>query len=1343
MRKKNLLGLLKGNHVGKAKGGMAMPTNLLATTKFEANFSRSLFVFCLLCLFQLLLCLSAATLIAQTQQPFLTKPITLSWQPQPLEIPLNDGTTRQVLSFGGANFDLPLHPFPIFSQKTALPSDGQLTAKVRNLEYELLTLPDNMASYADNFIKNDIVLQAKITYDRKKPYSFVSFLPIRRNPQTGQYEKLVRFDLEYSLQPQAASALQKGNRTYAEQSVLAQGSWYKFKLQETGIYKIDRQFLQNLGLSGSIYINNVRIHGNGGGMLPELAGTLKFDDLVENPVQVTDNNNNGLFDDDDYLLFYGQGPNAWSYNNTTKIFEYQVNSYTTHNFYFLSTDAGTSQKIQLQTEPEPGPTVAVYTFDDYSAHEYEKTNPNNGGRKFYGEEFGIIPTQNFSFNFPNIVPTYKPRITASLMARSIGAGSSFTLHVNDQNLFTQYLNSVEGSYTSDYGVEAVRMDSISIGEETATINVSLTYNAPNASAAGWLDYLTVNVKRQLIFEGGQLKFRRAQNAGNGYIEQYIIGNLLPDNASVWDVTQPNTVKAMKLNYNVAEGSSNFYAEAGQVREYIAFDGTNYLSPEAVGRVDNQNLHALEFPDYIIITHANFLSQAEQLADFHRQNSNLTVKVVTTEQVYNEFASGAPDISAIRDYVKMYYDRAGLDEDLMPDYLLLFGDASYDYKNIEVKEENNSNFVPVYEYSSSLDTNGSFCTDDYFGALDDLDGDQMSDRGTLIDVAIGRLPTKTADEAQGLVDKIRRYASTSSLGDWRNRVTVIGDDEDSNTHLKSAEKYANYIGSNYPRINVDKIYLDAYQQVATAGGNSYPDVNRAIDKAIFNGAVLIDYAGHGGERAWAHETILSLPQIKAWDNTDKLPVFITATCSFGRYDNPDLTSGGEEIVLKSDGGAIAAFTTNRLVYAAYNERLNLAVLEYMFLTDNEGAGLPMGEIMRLGKNEADTASSSQAVNNRKFALLGDPALRLALPRYSITTSTLNTQPLATADTLKAMAQITITGEVKDRNGNLMTDFNGIVYPTVYDKIITLSTRVNDPPENGVGGSSKIDFTARKNIIFKGKASVTGGQFSFTFIVPRDIMYQIGPGRISYYAENGSTDAQGYSEQIMVGGVSDNAGNDTEGPKVSVYMNDENFVFGGTTNETPVLFIKLEDLSGINTIGNSIGHDLMAILDNDDNQPYNLNAYYETETDNYKKGSLRYPLSKLAVGPHNVSIKAWDVFNNSGTGYTEFIVAESADLALRHVLNYPNPFTDYTDFWFEHNQAGQTLDITIQVMSLSGRIVKTINRQITSDGFRVNNITWDGLDDFGNKIGRGTYVYTLKVETPTGQTAHKVEKLVILK
>jgi len=686
---------------------------------------------------------------------------------------------------------------------------------------------------------------------------------------------------------------------------------------------------------------------------------------------------------------------------------------------------------------------------------------------------------------------------------------------------------------------------------------------------------------------------------------------------------------------------------------------------------------------------------------------------------------------------MFYDRAGSNIDQMPQHLLLLGDASYDYRNIEYNAGNNQNFVPTYESMESFNATDSYCSDDYFGVLDDTEGADMNQKNQFLDVGIGRLPVTTTEEAEQVVDKILSYYSSASLGEWRNNLTFIADDEDSNIHLGDAETHTNALEAAYPAYNIDKIYLDAYQQVSTAGGNLYPDVNTAINNKIFSGTLVMNYVGHGGEAGWAHERILKIDDIQSWTNTDKLPLFITATCSFSRYDNPEKVSAGELLMVKPNGGAIALMTTVRLVYASANEKLNTAFLNRLFETEN-GQPLALGEVARLSKNDADLLTSS--VNNRKFVLLGDPSLQLNYPKYRAAVTAVNNQPLAAnADTIKALAQVTVAGQIQLPDGSPYTSFNGTIYPVVYDKSVTVQTLANDP------NSPPASFQLRRNIVFKGKATVTSGQFSFTFITPKDIAYQYGSGRISLYADDGvNTDAQGYTEEVIIGGVDETAPQDNNGPDVQIFMNDEKFVFGGTTNANPTLLVKLADQSGVNTVGNGIGHDISAILNDDTKNSIMLNQYYKAALDSFQKGEVRYPLANLPDGQHTIEVKAWDTHNNSGKGYTEFVVAPSASLALSHVLNYPNPFTTNTAFWFEHNRPNDQLLVTVQIFTISGRVVKTIQQPVSATGFRVDDIFWDGRDDFGNKIGRGTYVYKLTVRSLTDNSvAHEMQKLVLLR
>jgi hypothetical protein len=501
-----------------------------------------------------------------------------------------------------------------------------------------------------------------------------------------------------------------------------------------------------------------------------------------------------------------------------------------------------------------------------------------------------------------------------------------------------------------------------------------------------------------------------------------------------------------------------------------------------------------------------------------------------------------------------------------------------------------------------------------------------------------------------------------------------------------------------------------------------------------GALVINYTGHGGETGWTAERILDNAMITSWKNKRKLPLFITATCEFSRYDDPGRTSAGELVLINSEAGGVALMTTTRLVYASQNGVLNSVMISNLFNPIN-GQQPTLGDVYVRVKNDASVMAGG--INPRNFTLLGDPAIMLAVPRYDVVTTSINGNiPVADADTLSALMKVTITGEVQS-NGQTLSNFNGIVYPTVYDKEENVSTLANDP------SSPIINFSLRKNIIYRGKASVTAGSFSYTFIVPRDIAYNIGRGRLSYYAHNGSEDAAGNYDSLMVGGSSSSAINDVTGPEIKLYLNDERFVFGGTTNESPKIVALVSDSNGVNTVGNGIGHDITATIDNDPNKIYVLNDYYESELDDYQKGKIVFPLQSLPEGRHTLKLKLWDIYNNSSEAYTEFIVAASASLALSRVLNYPNPFTSRTSFMFEHNRPCSNLDVQIQVYTVSGRLIKTINRTIACEGYRSDDIDWDGRDDFGDPLGRGVYVYRLKIKDNEGLTAEKFEKLVILK
>ena len=706
-------------------------------------------------------------------------------------------------------------------------------------------------------------------------------------------------------------------------------------------------------------------------------------------------------------------------------------------------------------------------------------------------------------------------------------------------------------------------------------------------------------------------------------------------------------------------------------------------------------------------------------------------VVTTDQVYNEFSSGSPDPTAIRDFVKMYYDKFKNIPSDKPKYLLLFGDASYDYKD---RLLNNTNFVPAYQNNISLDILSTYTTDDFFGFLDDKEDINSASLINYLDIGIGRVPAKNPGEATNFVDKVVAYFNPLSFGPWRNNLTFIADDEDQNLHLQDMEIVTNTVSTAAAVFDKQKIYLDAYRQESGSGGSSYPLVNQAINNQVLNGTLIWNFAGHGGPRRLAEETILDQDIVNSWKNANRLPLFITATCDFAPFDNPLIHSLGENILVRPKTGAIALMTTTRVVFAFSNRIMNNNYLQIALQADANGRYRSLGDAVKDAKNYT-YQTSSDITNNRKFTLLGDPAVTLAYPVLKTQPVKINGIPVATTDTLSAAEKITIEGEVRDVQGNLLTGFNGNVYPTVFDKPQNVNTLGNDAT------SPPTSFSAQTNILFKGKASVTGGKFSFSFKVPKDINYQFGNGKLSLYAENGISDGNGYFTGFIVGGSGGDIDNDKEGPVIKPFLNDEKFVNGGISNETPVLIVKLTDSSGINTSGTGIGHDLVATLDDDENQFFILNDFFQGELNSYQQGRVSFQLPELEPGPHRLKVKAWDVLNNSSEAILEFIVENDEELQLSHVLNYPNPFTTRTQFWFEHNKPGLDLQVRIQIFTVTGRVIKTFQKTINTVGNRSSELEWDGRDEYGDKVGKGVYLYKLSVTAPNKLRKEKIEKLVL--
>lgn len=1150
-------------------------------------------------------------------------------------------------------------------------------------------------------------------------------LPIRRKAD-GTYEKLISYSLKINKKNISNSSVSPA-RTYNSSSVLADGAFYKFIIPQNGIFKIDKDFLESLGINvNSVNPKNLRVYGNTGGLLPQSNAVPIIDDLTSIPLFVS-GAEDGKFDKNDYALFYGRGASQWKPANSSTRFDFQEHFYDKENFYFLTFDKGPSTGMQLADFSNSSATKTITQFNDFLNHEVDKFNEVKkdvkSGREWYGEELSFQTTQSFDFNFPNRVNT--PIIIRSAVLGRASSSSTFDVKINGQQAYQHSTGSVDYNYLEDFGRISGKTEEVTTTGNN--IQVSITFNKPNNSAQAWLDYIEVNALRELVFTGNQLHFRSLESIGPNEISKFQIRNI--SNPTVWDVTNP--VNPTKIQGTQNGTTFEFNYPTNELKEFVAYQGNDFSKPSPAGRISNQNLHGMPQVDMVIVTHANFLSQAKELAAHKRAFDNLRVSVATTDEVFNEFSSGMRDVSAIRNFMKMFYDRAQGNQAEMPKYLLLFGDGSYDNKN---RILGNTNFVPTYQSVNSLKPTSSYVSDDYFGLLDDDEGDWEVSAAGGLDISIGRLPVTTSAQASMLVQKIKSYTQAKSFGDWRNKLTLIADDEDNNLHLRQVEELADTIKNKNGTINIEKIYLDAYKQESTPGGSRYPEVTRAINQSIQKGTLILNYTGHGGEVGLAHERILGVEDINSWSNADKLAMIFTATCSFSRFDDPERTSAGELALLNPNGGAIALFTTVRLVYAGENFRLNKAF--YEALLDEDLPEVPtLGDLFMFTKNKIGLS-----VNSRNFTLLGDPSLQISFPKLKVETTTINGKPISsTQDTLKALSFATLKGVVKNRNNQKATDFNGILDITIFDKKTEATTLGNDSK------SYSQKFEVLRSTIYKGKATVTNGDFQVEFLVPKDISYVPGNARISYYVYNEETDGGGSFEDFAVGGASDTLFEDSQGPDLNLFMNDEKFVFGGIVNDEPLLLVNLKDLSGINTSGNGIGHDLIGTLYKDgiEIDRYVLNEFYEGALDSYSSGQVTFPLPKLEDGEYSISVKAWDGVNNSAEGSTTFKVIPSNQFVIDKVFNYPNPFTTNTSFQFEHNRPGTNLDIQIQIFSMSGRLIKVLEQNIYSTGSRVSDLNWNGLDDFGDQIGKGVYVYRVMVRTPNGLTAEKFEKLVTLR
>jgi len=1224
--------------------------------------------------------------------------------------------------------------FYVAQWKESLTIDER-SAKIVNIKYGDIDRGD-LKDLAISLIPKNLQFSIKSSTARGKKSGYVQLSPILQ--VNGQFKRILSFDVAYTTGTERDFGKKniQNNALAISNSVLSTGEWFRFYVNKTGIHAITPDFLTSLGMNlPNIDPNTIKIYGNGGQTLPLLNSENTEFDLRENPV-VLIGGADGQFSGDDAILFYGESTLGFNPENDS-----HINVYSDRSYYYVTYGGASSKRVTSMTAPSGVSTLQINTFNSSQYVEEDLYSLARSGRQWYGNKFDIETNKNFSFQFPNIDSSQPVAVIVKAAAQGSTAS---VMDVLVNNTFQTTLDFPPSSYPR-LAREAVFQEDILI--DGSVISVSLNYNQNgNPTNAGYLNYIRIEAVSKLIGTGKQMPFQYDAAAIESGVGEYVINNASEIDA-VWDVTTPASISSISNTTNL--DTFSFKANLGVLKKYVAVVSSDYYAPlaEESTRVSNQNLKGTVFNtaqgdfadiDYLILTNTTLMTAANRLADFHRAKNNMNVKVVSLDMIYTEFSSGKQDISAIRNFVRYVYENASAPENRLK-YLCLFGDGSVDYKD---RISGNNNSVPLYQTLESLSLSSSFATDDFFVMMDPDEG--TINGGGKLDIATGRILADTPTLANAMVDKIVGYQAKDAFGSWRNTHLYIADDVDEyweKVIQSGLDELANLVDGLVPTSNIKKIYADAFIQETITGGNRYPKVNDALLNTIDSGVLVVNYFGHGGVSGWASESIYDKQSGTELLNKDKYPLFITVTCDFTKFDNPEVKTAGEFTFWNPDGGAVSMITTTRQITVQSGININSTLSGYLFPENEEY--LSIAEALAQAKNDISGLST------RVVFMIGDPAMRLAIPKRAVQLTKINDVAItaATVDTLKALGRVKFSGEVL-KSGVVDTGYNGVLSTTIYDKKISKTTLANDQTTEDPGGEGaivKLTFEELGGVIFKGKASVKEGKFDFEFVVPKDVLIPVGTGRVSFYAEkdDAEEDQSGRDETILIGGINENAPEDAMGPEVKLFLNDENFVSGGVVNNSPVLIAKLQDENGINT-SSGIGHDILAVIDGDETNPIVLNDFYETDLDDFTKGSLSFKLRDLEPGSHTLTLRAWDVYNNSTTRELQFIILEDEVFKIENVLNYPNPFVSYTEFWFNHNNPVEAiLDVQIQVFTVTGKVIWTTSKTVSGKRSYQNEMVWDGRDDFGDRVGKGVYVYKISVKsTLTNKTVEKIEKLVVL-
>ena len=1244
--------------------------------------------------------------------------------------------TKLVIGFDGAVYPTS-KGIPYFYSRKTLKLGESLKAEIKNPVYIEVSEQEMQLLKDESFPKDAI---AKI-FDFVEGQSVnVDIQCVPFVSRDGKLMKLKSFDLVINrISNSSAQDTPNLSRQQAKKvanpttsSVLANGKFVKIKVANTGVYKLTYETLTKMGVNPA----SVRIFGYGGNPLDQNIANNNIDDLPEVSIYEY-KGSDGVFNAGDYVLFYAKGPVKRYFSTIDTIFKHVNNTYSKYGYYYVTSDAGVGKKIANKSVASSGklPLDTIKRFLDYQIHEndIQSVIPEGSGKEFYGERLKANTLFSIPFSFPNVIDTKDATVNSDLAINS--QAESYVKYYVD-GVQNHNINVFAISIANDnYDFARRGLAYYTFLPKSESFNLGINYSTAFANPQAYLNFVEINAYRQLKMTGVVMPFQCVEYLNNGGFGNYFLSNV-NSNHQIWDVTDGVNVKSLST---VLKGSElNFVDGDSDYTEYLAIDPTaasSFAEPEQVETTPNQNLHALSPSTFVIITHPLFLTQAEQLAKAHRDIDKMSVTVVTTEQIYNEFSSGTPDATAYRMFLRMLYDKASTDIKNQPKYLLLFGKGVYD--NRKLVSNSGSNLILTYQGDASLSASNSYVSDDYFGMLSDNEGTDDDIRGTM-EIGVGRFPVISVQQATDVVNKTIAYMKNEQLGSWKNQFCFVADDyqKDLEYEFKDhADAIAESYRTQYPSTQVNKIHLDAFQLQKTASGGTYPMANTKLNNLLNSGMMMLNYTGHAGPNGWATERIMSSENIKQMTNK-RLPIWMVAGCDFSMFDH-DIESGGESVVLNPLGGGIGSLACARLAWEAPNFAMNKLFCDKL-IKNVAGENPRIGEVVRSMKNNC---LNSYNFNKLSFIYFGDPAVSIHLPnKYQVVTSKINGDSSLVSDTLRALSVVNVEGYVADTLGNIQSNFNGQINAVVYDKIQTITMLNNHGQANPNNNSNHFKYLDRTNVLFSGQTQVINGKYKLTFMVPKDIKYNFGSGKINYYAYDTTTknEAQGNYQKIIIGGTDPNFNNyTTEGPAVSLYLNTPNFVSGGKVNETPRFYASVSDVNGINTVGSGIGHDMTLCIDQSPEFTYVLNDFFLSDLNSYTSGKVEFGIPEIQEGKHTMTFKVWNLINNSTTKTIDFEVVKGLTPIIFTVTNLPNPVVNETKFVITHDRPESMINTTIELFDLYGRKIWSYSAPTTDD------ITWNLSMSEGASIQPGVYIYRVSISTPNSDVFTKTNKMIIVR